>query len=75
MEHTDQRPDQQRPAPGALLNYLGKLGKGIASSAFRGAQVAIFAAVALLAGGITFAIIGKPAYLVSRWLWNILWNF
>jgi len=51
------------------------MGKGIAASAFRGAQVAIFAAVALLAGGITFAIIGKPAYLVSRWLWNILWNF
>lgn len=75
MATTDQRPDQQRPAPGALLSYLGKLGKGIASSAFRGAQVAIFAAVALLAGGITFALIGKPAYLVSRWLWNILWNF
>lgn len=72
MATTDQQPDQQRPAPGALLSYLGK---GIAEAAFRGVQLAIRAAVALLAGGITFSIIGKPAYLVSRWLWNILWNF
>jgi hypothetical protein len=48
---------------------------GVTASAFRGAQVAIFAAAALMAGGITFALIGKPAYLVSRWLWSILWNF
>ena len=75
MDRPSTGTDQRAGAPGALLSYLAKLGRGLASSAFRGAQVAIFAAVALLAGGATFAIIGKPAWLVSRWLWNILWNF
>ncbi len=75
MDRPSTGADQRPGAPGALLSYLTKFGRGITASAFRGAQVAIFAAAALLAGGITFAIIGKPAWLVSRWLWNLLWNF
>ena len=75
MDRPSTGTNQRAGAPGALLSYLTKFGRGLIGSAFRGAQVAIFAAVALLAGGITFAILGKPAWLVSRWLWNILWNF
>jgi hypothetical protein len=75
MEQPGTSNDKGGPAPGAVLTYLKKMVSGVTASAFRGAQVAIFAAAALMAGGITFALIGKPAYLVSRWLWSILWNF
>ena len=75
MEQPTPGTDQRAGAPGALLTYLKKMGSGIVSSAFRGAQVAVFAAIALLAGGAVFAVIGKPAWLAACWLWSNLWNF
>lgn len=62
--------------PGPLLTYLKGIYRiGILRAALRGAQTAIAAAVFLLVGGCTFAILGKPAYLVALWVWNNLWNF
>ena len=62
--------------PGALLSYLNGIYRvGIVRAAMRGLQTAIAASVFLLVGGATFAVIGKPAYLAARWIWEHVWNF
>jgi hypothetical protein len=53
------------------MTYVKKLAGMIGKAAMGGMQTAMFLAAAGMFGGLLLVVIGKPIYLVLRWLWSV----